>query len=70
MKRHRHTVAYAEAFYFGADFDNRPPKFMAGHSRDESSSNPEPGPVVLPQVPVAAAYTSQPQGLNDRVARA
>ena len=68
MKRHRHTVTRPEALHLAADFDDRPAEFVPGHSR-KCQFEPEPGPVVLPQVPIAAA-NSAGLGLNDRIGRA
>jgi hypothetical protein len=67
MERHRHTVAYAEALYFGAHFDDCASELVAGHS-GKSQFKSKPGPVVLPQVPITAANSAS-LGLNNRVGR-
>ena len=54
-------------FHFAADLDDRPSELVAGHPR-KGQFEPKPGPVVLPQVPIAAANSAR-LGLNDRVAR-
>jgi hypothetical protein len=68
MKRDRHTVAYSELFHVASYFDDRASELVAGHPR-ERKFEPKPGPMVLPQVPIAAADSAR-LGLNDRVNRA
>src|SRR5215831_2797935 len=58
MKRHGHTVACSKVPYVASDLHHPAAEFVSWYSR-QLQLDSEPGPMVLPHVPIASADTAR-----------
>src|SRR5262249_12092492 len=67
MKGHCYAVAGTESLYLAAHLHHRTTEFVAGHAR-EFELDSQPGPMVVPEMPVAAANAARFR-LDNRICR-